>query len=257
MAQKINDLFRRDSGLRGVVITHGTDSMEETAYFLHLTIKDRRPVILTGAMKTFDEASADGPANLINALRVVMDDNAIGQGVMLVMNENILSAYDAWKSDNRRPETFQSSGFGYLGVADPDRIQFYRQTLLPHTVATPFDVTELTNLPKVDIVSDFTGFDPEILEYFADRHLDGLVFQSFAGGRLSKGAEDGLVQLTKKFPVVIASKVPLGRIIGNPNPSLEVTYAYHLPANKARILLMLALLKQPSPVELQAIFDQY
>lgn len=257
MAQKTNDLFSKDSSLRGIVITHGTDTMEETAYFLHMTIKDRRPVILTGAMKTFDEISADGPANLINAIRVAVDDNAVGQGVMLVMNENILSAHDAWKSHNRRAETFQSTGFGYLGLADPDRIQFFRQTLLPHTLATPFDVSELTNLPKVDIVSDFTGFDPEILEYFTDRNPDGLVFQSLAGGRLSKGAEDGLIEVTKKFPVVIASKVPLGRIIGNPNPSLKVTYAYHLPANKARILLMLALLKHPSPGELQAIFDRY
>lgn len=258
LAKKINELFINDAILSGIVVTHGTDSMEETAYFLHLTIKDRRPVILTGAMKTSDEISADGPANLMNAVRVAVDVAAVGQGVLLVMNENILSARDAWKTDNRRPETFQSTGFGYLGVVDPDRILFYRKLLHPYTLQAPFDIMQIDSLPRVEMVSDFTGFDAGILDYFDSRNLEGLVFQSFAGGRLSTGAEEGLARLTKRIPVVIASKVPQGRIIGNPNPRLPVIYAHDLPANKARILLMLALLKNHDVNYMQQqIFDQY
>jgi L-asparaginase len=257
LAKKINELFKQQPDLRGVVVTHGTDSMEETAYFLHLTVKDRRPVILTGSMKTSDEISADGPANLINAVRVAVDSTSLYQGVLLVMNENILSARDAWKTDNRRPETFQSTGYGYLGVADPDQILFYRKIIKLHTLSTPFDVANIIVLPKVDIVSDFTGFDSDILKYFGSRSLDGIVFQSFAGGRLSKGAEEGLSELAKTMPVVIASKVPQGRIIGNPNPGLPVAYAHDLSANKARVLLMLALLHNQSVDYMQHTFDQY
>ena len=257
LAKKINELFRNEPNLRGIVVTHGTDSMEETSYFLHLTVKDRRPVILTGAMKTSDEISADGPANLINAVRVAVDGASKDQGVLLVMNENILSARDAWKTDNRRPETFQSTGYGYLGIVNPDRVLFYRKILNPHTVNTPFDLTEIATLPKVDIVADFTGFDAHILDYFGNRGLDALIFQSFAGGRLSNGAEEGLSELAPNMPVVIASKVPQGRIIGNPNPKLPVIYAHDLPANKARILLMLALQNEHEPAYLQEIFDKY
>ncbi|MBK8505795.1 MAG: asparaginase [Saprospiraceae bacterium] len=257
LAKKINELFRNDANLSGIVVTHGTDSMEETAFFLHLTVKDRRPVILTGAMKTSDEVSADGPANLINAVRLAVDSAAIDQGVLLVMNENILSARDAWKTDNRRPETFQSTGFGYLGVVDPDRILFYRKLTHPHTLQTSFDIMQIHTLPRVELISDFTGFDATILDYFGTRNLDGFVFQSFAGGRLSKGAEEGLHRLTKKIPVVIASKVPQGRIIGNPNPHLSVVYAHDLPANKARILLMLSLQHDHSVEFIKQAFNQY
>jgi L-asparaginase len=256
LARKINELFLHDRNLKGIVVTHGTDSMEETAYFLHLTVKDNRPVVLTGAMKTFDEISADGPANLINAVRVAVHDDAIGRGVLLVMNECILSARDAWKTDNRRPETFQSTGFGFLGVADPDRVLFYRKTGQLHTVSTPFEIMSLDKLPRVDLISDFTGFDREILHYYVSLQPDGLVFQSFAGGRLSRGAEEGLAEVAAQVPVVIASKVPCGRITGDPNPGLPVVYARDLPANKARILLMLALSRLPA-AGWQDIFDQF
>jgi L-asparaginase len=208
-------------------------------------------------MKTSDEISADGPANLINAVRLAVDSSAIHQGVLLVMNENILSARDAWKTDNRRPETFQSTGFGYLGLVDPDRIIFYRKLIHPHTLQTPFDISQIDSLPKVEMVSDFTGFDAAILDYFGSRKLDGLVFQSFAGGRLSNGAELGLSLLTKKIPVVISSKVPQGRIIGNPIPQLSVIYAHDLPANKARILLMLSLAHNQSVEYIRQAFDRY
>lgn len=257
LARKINELFLSDHDLKGIVVTHGTDTMEETAYFLHLTVKDSRPVVLTGAMKTSDEISADGPANLINAVRVAIHDDAIGRGVLLVMNECILSARDAWKTDNRRPETFQSAGFGFLGITDPDRVQFYRKTGQLHTVSTPFDIMGLDKLPRVDLISDFTGFDKEILHNYISLQPDGLVFQSFAGGRLSKGAAEGLAEVAATVPVVIASKAPFGRIIGDPNPGLSVVYARDLPANKARILLILALSRLPFAAGWQDIFDQF
>lgn len=256
LARKVEAIMTEDLTLAGVVITHGTDTMEETAFFLHLTLKDARPVVLTGAMRTADEVSPDGPANLINAVRVAADLNAHGRGVMLVMNETILSARDAWKSDNRGPETFQANQ-GCLGLVDPEGIRFYRQLQQPHTFATEFYLDTLKMRYPVDVVADFTGFDASILEYFAQRSLSGLIFQSMAGGRLSRGAEAGLKKVVEKIPVVISSKVPMGRIVGDPNPELPVIYARDLSTNRARILLMLGLEMQNDAEYLKELFTRY
>jgi len=257
LAREINTLLKNDLTLAGVVITHGTDTIEETAYFLHLVLDDVRPVVLTGAMKTNDEISADGPANLINAVRVAADLESKARGVLLVFNETILSARDALKTDNRRPETFGHSGFGYLGIVDPDGVKYYRQLVHRHTIKSDFLIEEIRKLPQVDMVMDFTGFDESILEFFAKRNPDGLVFQSMAGGRISRGAEEGLKQMVEKIPVVITSKVPMGRIVGNPNSNLQVIYARDLSTNRARILLMLGLTMQYQLSGLRKLFQKY
>ncbi|MCB0669499.1 MAG: asparaginase [Saprospiraceae bacterium] len=254
--RKIEAILLEDLTLAGVVITHGTDTIDETAFFLHLTLKDSRPVVLCGAMKMVDEVSPDGPANLLNAVRVAADLEAKGRGVLLVFNETILSARDAWKSDNRRPETFRPV-HGTLGVVDPEGVRFYRKVEQPHTLTTEFDLSLTNNLPRVEIITDFTGFDASILDYFLSRNLDGLVFQSMAGGRLSQGAFDGLKIASESMVVVISSKVPLGRIVGDPNPGLDVIYARDLSASRARILLMLALMNDQSLDELRGVFEKY
>lgn len=256
LLRKIDAIFRDDLTLAGLVITHGTDTIEETAFFLHLTLKDSRPVVLCGAMKMVDEVSPDGPANLLNAVRVAADLEAKGRGVLLVFNENILSARDAWKSDNRRPETFRPV-HGSLGVVDPEGVKFYRKVEQRHTLMSEFHLSTTNALPRVEIVSDFTGFDASILDYFLSRDLDGLVFQSMAGGRLSQGAFDGLKQASQSMVVVISSRVPLGRIVGDPNSGLEVIYARDLSTNRARILLMLALTNDYGLDELRLIFQRY
>jgi L-asparaginase type II len=258
LAKRINRAYESNPDLSGVVVTHGTDTMEETAFFLNLTVRDSRPVILVGSMRSSDEISADGPANLLNAVRVAVQRGAVGAGVLVVLNEDISSARDVWKTDNRRVHTFRSPEFGYLGVVDPDTVMFYRSSTLPHTAQSEFDVRRLDSLPRVEIVTDFAGFDGSAIEDLLQRSPDGIVLSTFAGGRMSAGARTGVQKAAEAgIPVVVASRVPGGRIIGNPARPLGAVVARDLPAHKARILLMLAMTTTVNLPDLQRIFDTY
>jgi L-asparaginase type II len=258
LAQRVNALLAAKPDLAGIVITHGTDTMEETAYFLNLTVKSDRPVVLVGSMRSPDEISADGPANLVNAVRVSASKEAIGHGVLVVLNEDISPARDVWKTDNRRVQTFQSSGGGYLGAVDPDGIEFFRRTSWPHTTRTEFDVSSVKQLPGIAILSDFTGIDEQTVIKFGQQRLDGLVIRTFAGGRMSAGMLAGLAELQKKdIPTVVTSRVPGGRIVEQPEYDFPVIIANGQPDNKARILLMLGLTRTTDRHELQRMFDTY
>jgi len=258
LSRRINHLFKSDPNLKGIVITHGTDTMEETAFFLHLTVHDSRPVVLVGSMRSADDISADGPANLLNGVRVSVSDEAVGKGTLVVLNEEIASARDVWKTNNQRVQTFRSPEFGFLGLADPDTVIFYRSSLHSHTTQSEFNIAQLDSLPKVDIVTDYTGFDGSTIDHFLKRKPDGLVLTTFAGGRMSAGARKGLRSaIEAKMPLVIASRVPGGRIVGNPTGNLAIAIARDLPPHKARILLMLALTRSRNIDEIQRIFKTY
>jgi L-asparaginase len=258
LAKRIGGLFNEDSALAGVVVTHGTDTMEETAFFLNLTVRDRRPVVLVGSMRSANEISADGPANLLNAVRVAVSGAAAGVGVLVVLNEDVSAARDVWKTDNRRVHTFQSPELGYIGAADPDTVLFYRAPLRPHTTASEFDVTTLDSLPRVELVYDYAGFDGLGLVDIVRRAPDGIVLATFAGGRMSAGARRGVAAaLEAGIPLVIASRVPGGRIVGDPAGDAPLVVARDLPPHKARILLMLALTRSCEVAEIQRIFDTY
>jgi L-asparaginase len=258
MARRINAEFSAAPSLRGIVVTHGTDTMEETAFFLNLTVRDPRPVVMVGSMRGGDEVSPDGPANILNGVRVAVAAAAKGQGVLVVLNEDISAARDVWKTDNRRVDTFQSPERGYVGAADPDTVVFFRRALQPHTTAAEFDVAGVDTLPTVEIVTDYAGFDSTLMAAALARRPRGIVLTSFAGGRLSAGARGALrLAAAAKMPVVVASRVPGGRIVGNPNAALQALVASDLPPHKARILLMLALTRTSDRAALQAVFDRY
>ena len=258
LANRINAELETDPDLSGVVITHGTDTMEETAFFLNLTVRHARPVVLVGSMRAANEISADGPGNLLNAVRVAVNGDAVGAGVLVVLNEDISAARDVWKTDNRRVHTFRSPEFGYLGVVDPDTVLFYRTSVRPHTAQSEFELSGLDSLPRVEIVADYAGFDDFAIEHLIERAPDGLVMTTFAGGRMSAGAQRGVkAAVDAGIPVVIASRVPGGRIVGHPAEPLGAVVARDLPAHKARILLMLGLANGWDMVELQRLFDVY
>lgn len=258
LAQRINARFSENSNLAGIVITHGTDTMEETAYFLNLTVKSDKPVILVGSMRSADEISADGPANLINAVRVASDDQAIGQGVLVVLNEDITSARDVWKTDNRRVQTFRGSNVGHIGTVDPDGVRFYHRILQPHTKASEFDISKLAALPRVIVLSDFAGIDASLVRDIGQRSMDGMIVRTFAGGRMSAGMSAGLASLEQRgIPMVITSRVPGGRIVNAPDYDFAVIVSNGQQDNKARILLMLALTRTSEMGEIQRIFDTY
>lgn len=258
LAKEVNKQFKANPDLDGIVITHGTDTMEETAYFLNLTVKSNKPVVITGSMRSSDEISADGPANLVNAVRVAASKQAIGQGVLVVLNENISGARDVWKQDNRRADTFDSPSAGYLGAVDPDAIQFFQKSTRPHTVNSEFNIDNVNTLPEVVIMTDFTGINEDLVGALGTQKMDGLVIRTFAGARMSKGMSAGLAKLQdQNIPTVISSRVPSGRVINPPNYGFPAIFTNDQPDNKARILLMLGLTKTKDRQELQRIFNRY
>jgi L-asparaginase len=257
LVKRINSILNEQPDLACVIITHGTDTMEETAFFLNLTHRWTTPIVLVGSMRSSNEISADGPANLLNALRVGLSEEAIGKGVMIVMNDNIIAGRDILKMNNRRVDAFPSTDRGFLGFVDPERITFYRSPIKPHTTESQFNVYGLDSLPNVDILQDFAGFDVDILSYFIGRPNHGLVISSFAGGRLSAGTNEVFKLTADHKPIVISSSIKGGRIMGsNPEGSL-IIIANDLPSNKARILLMLALTRTTDIAKIQKIFDKY
>ncbi|MDH3733988.1 MAG: asparaginase, partial [Gemmatimonadota bacterium] len=163
-----------------------------------------------------------------------------------------------WKTHNRRVETFRSPELGFLGVADPDTVLFYRASLKPHTVAATFPIEAVDDLPSVDIVSDYTGLEARVLGDAVGRDPDGIVVATFAGGRMSAGAREGVLEaIEDDVPVALASRVPGGRIVGDVTGGSGALVVRDLSPYKARILLMLALTITTDPTELQRILDKY
>jgi L-asparaginase len=215
------------------------------------------PIVLVGSMRSSNEVSADGPANLINAVRVGISPEAIGKGVMVVMNDNISAGRDLLKMNNRRVDAFASTDLGFIGFCDPEKVTFYRSPIKPHTSESEFNIYDLDSLPKVDIVQDFAGFDSKILTYFTNRFNQGLVISSFAGGRLSDGASEIYNLPATPKPIVISSSIKGSRIMGSNPEGTPIIIANDLPSNKARILLMLSLTITSKINEIQDYFDKY
>ncbi|MGE3275145.1 MAG: asparaginase [Vicinamibacterales bacterium] len=245
-----------DPGLAGVVVTHGTDTLEDTAFFLDTVFAEERPIVLTGSMRSSTEISADGPANLLNAVRVATAPAARGMGVLVSLDEAIASARDVWKTENRRVGTFRSPELGFLGFVDPDGVVFYRRPVARGDAARRFDIADRQDLPAVPILTDYPGFDPGLMDGVLALEPGGVVVAAFAGGRMSAGAREAIARaLAAGVPVVVSSHVPGGRIVGDPRGDLRAVLARDLPPNKARILLMLALTRTRDRDALQAIFD--
>lgn len=257
LAQRIDAILREQPDLSCILITHGTDTMEETAFFLNLTLQHNTPVVLVGAMRSANALSADGPANLVDALRVGIHPQAKGKGVMVVLNNNIHAARDLTKTDNQRVQAFAPTERGYLGFVDNEQVTFYRTPTHPHTTQSPFDLTGRTELPTVDIMQDFAGLDPDILDWFLQRESQGLIIETFAGGRTSAAPQTITDLPAQHKPVVIASSLRGSRIMGDRPVDSPVIIASDLPANKARILLMLALTLTNDPAAIQEFFQRF
>ncbi len=257
LVKRINERVEENPNLGCIIITHGTDTMEETAFFLNLTHRSTVPIVLVGSMRSSNEISADGPANLLNALRVGISEEAIGKGVLVVLNENISAGRDLIKSHNRRVDAFASTERGFIGSVDPEKVVFYSAPTKAHTIKSEFNVYQLASLPPVDIVQDYAGLDSTIFSYYKARPNQGLVISSFAGGRVSNGFREIFNLPESHKPIVIASSIKGGRIMGSNREGTPIVVSNDLPANKARILLMLALTKTKEPREIQQIFDKY
>ena len=260
LARRINDIFALDAAAGGVAITHGTATLEETAYFLNLTVKDRRPVVVTGAMRPPTGMGTDADINLLDCIRVAAAPQAAGRGVLTVLNNEIQAARDVTKSNSYRLETFRSGELGCLGYADSDEeVVFYRSPARAHTVDTEFDVTDVAELPRVDIAYAYAGADGLVVNALAEAGVDGIVAAGLGGGSSSpefmaalKGARE------RGIPVVIATQTGNGRVMRT-RRFVEDGYiaADNLAPKKARILLMLALTRTNDPGEIQRMMLEY
>lgn len=246
--------------LDGVVITHGTATLEETAYFLHLTVKSDRPVVITGAMRPPSAVGTDADLNLLDAIRLAAHPDAAARGVLTILNNEIQSARDVTKSNAFRVDTFDSRDFGVLGYVDSDaRVLFYRAVTRPHTTATPFDVRGRKDLPRVDIVYAYAGADGVLVDALTERRPDGMVLVGFGGGSYP-GAflEAGKRAVQAGIPVALATRSWNGRVVITPKKEAEgFIVCDDLMPQKARILLMLALTVTREREAIQEMFYKY
>lgn len=243
----------------GFVITHGTATLEETAYFLNLTLKINKPIVVVGAQRPITGISTDGPINLLNAVRLAASERARGLGVLVVLNDEIHAAREVTKSSVFRLNAFQSPDFGVLGHTDLDDILIYRQPTRAHTVACEFDLHEVERLPRVDVVSSYAGSDGVAVDAFVDAGAKGLVVASLAPGLAPPAQTAALGRAIKCGVVVVYScRAGAGRVLKFHIHQVEGSIvADNLTAQKARVLLMLALTRSADTDEIQAMFARY
>jgi L-asparaginase len=260
IAQRINQSFDEEPELSGVVVTHGTATLEETAYFLHLTVKSAKPVVVTGAMRPPTAVSTDADLNLFDAIRIAACPDAGGRGVLTVLNNEIHSARDVRKSNTLRLDTFQSHHLGLLGYADSDgQVRFYRSVTRQHTIGTPFNVASLPRLPRVDLVYTYGGADGPLVDAVRQHGSAGLVVAGFGSGTFPPVfLEAAMRAATDGIPVVLASRSSSGRTIMTPKKEeAGFIVADDLHPQKARILLMLALTISHERQAIQEMFYRF
>ena len=254
LALLVNEVAERDD-IGGIVITHGTDTMEETAYFLQLTVNTNKPVVMTGSMRPATALSADGPVNLLQAVQVARSKNAWNQGVLVVMNGYIDSAREVAKLHTTDVATFGNIQLGHMGFVQNGQAYFYYTPCRKHTTDSEFVLSEEVEFPAVGIVNLYGGMDTEILNMVANRS-QGIVIGGFGHGTLPQGVRDTLKKIT--IPKVRSSRIGNGIVSSNSSDMKEgFIVSDSLSPVKARILLMLALQQERSREELERIFATY
>jgi L-asparaginase len=263
LANRINAIFAKDPTAAGVVLTHGTSTLEETAYFLNLTVKHERPVILVGSMRPATAISADGPLNLLNAVRTAISSEARGKGVLVVMNDEINGARDVTKTNTHRVETFRSPELGFLGYVDEDKVTFYRASTKRHTVNSEFDVSNIREFPKVDIIYSYIEPSVTMIQALHSSGVKGIVFAGTGAGVLPTSLKEALKTILSSpsvlKPVLVrSSRTGNGRVIGRKEyDDLGFIPADTLSPQKSRILLMLALTRTNDLSEIKRMFSEY
>ena len=263
LARRANELLAGEE-VDGIVVTHGTDTLEETAYFLDLTVTSDKPVVMVGAQRAPSYYDTDGPRNLLNAVRVAVSPEAKGKGTFVVMNGQIHAAREVTKTNTIARETFKTLEFGALGVANLGGVKFYRAPLRRQTIAIEDD--EDVRLSRVEIVAHYAGADGRLIRALLrdPGGLEGLVIAGTGLGHVSVPMFDAIAEVRERgIPVVISTRVYTGRLMalyaskgrGIALQKIGAVLADNLSPQKARILLMLAMTRTKEPQELQAIFD--
>ena len=255
LAARVNTLLARPD-VDGVVITHGTDTLEETAYYLNLTVNSEKPVVMTASMRPSTALSADGPMNLLEAVRVAANPNASGRGVMVVLNDRIGAARFVTKTNTTAPDTFKAPEEGYMGrIVGNDVVFDYHPDRL-HTTHSAFAGLTATQQPHVIILSGYQDDPGFLFDAAIAQHVDGIVFAGPGAGSVSSRSREGMQRaIAKGITVVRTSRTGSGNT--PTDPQLPGIAADSLNAPKARILLLLALQKSHDISQLQTWFHTY
>ncbi|MFC5473368.1 type II asparaginase [Paraherbaspirillum soli] len=260
LAKRVNTLLAQPD-VDGIVITHGTDTIEETAYFLDLTVKSRKPVVIVGAMRPSTALSADGPINLYNAVLLAGSEDAKGKGVLVALNDQINAAREVTKTNTSTTDTFKSPELGMLGYMQDNRPHFYRQSTRKNTADTEFDISKLDVLPQVDIIYGYANMNRAALDAQVKAGAKGIVQAGVGDGSIAAQMKEPLMQARKKGVIIVrSSRVGQGIVARNGeanDDALDFVASDTLNAQKARILLMLALTKTNDTKEIQRMFYTY
>ena len=261
LAVQVDKLAQKEE-VKGIVITHGTDTMEETAWFLHLVCKTNKPVVLTGSMRPSTSISADGPANLYNAVAVAASARSRGKGVLVVMNDLIFGARDVTKTDTSNLDTFKSPNSGPLGSVVFGDVHFYRSPDRLHTANSEFVVNGTTVLPWVSIVYGYAFNRPEMIEVLVSAGVKGVVYAGTGDGMINEILVPALKKARQHdVAVVRSSRCGSGRVVFDTMQGLDSSFGFipadNLNPQKARILLMLGLMQTSDSKKLYSMFLGY
>jgi L-asparaginase len=260
LARRINELAASNAA-DGFVITHGTDTMEESAFFLNLTVKTDKPVVMVGSMRPSTAVSADGPLNLYNAVAVAADPKARGRGVLVVMNDWIHAAHSLTKTSTTATQTFMSPLRGLVGVAAYGKNDYFTSPEWKHTTQSEFDVKGVREMPRVDVIFACADMSADLIDAAVARGAKGIVIAGVGNGNMNKASLAAAASAVKKGVVVVrSSRVPTGQVGRNvevEDDKLGFIASDELNPQKARILLSLALVGKRTPDQLQQLFYTY
>jgi len=261
LAKRVNEVLKGETD--GVVITHGTDTMEETAYFLGLVVKSDKPVVLVGSMRPATAIGADGPANLYNAVALAANPEAKGRGPLVILNDEIHYAHEVQKTNSTQLDTFKSPNRGRAGVMNTGKAYFFSQNTVRHTTKSEFSVDgkSVGDLPRVDIVYSYANFGRDAIDFLVKEGVKGIVLAGVGDGNSTDTAIAALSDAAKKgVAVVRATRTGSGLVVRNvevDDDKLGFIASMELNPQKARILLMLGLMKTNDIKKLQEFFMQY
>jgi L-asparaginase len=260
LAKRVNELVRQPD-VDGIVITHGTDTLEETAYFLDLVCKSDKPIVMVGAMRPSTALSADGPINLYDAVLIAGSKEAIGKGVLVCLNDEINDARDVTKTNTYTTDTFKAPELGVLGYVEGDRVAFYRLPARKHTLYSEFELSGVEKLPNVEIAYGYANVSRTAVDAFAASGVDGIVYAGVGDGNPSELTEQALADARAKGILIVRSARVGNGIVARNNEvnddKLDFVVSDTLNPQKARVLLTIALTKTRDTKEIQRIFYEY
>lgn len=260
VANRINELLATND-VDGIVITHGTDTMEESAFFLNLVVKSDKPVVMVGSMRPSTAVSADGPLNLYNAVGVAIDPQAKGRGVLVEMNDWIHGAHSLTKMSTTDVHTFQSPLRGLVGVSSYGKNDWYNNPTWKHTTDSEFDISGVTAFPRVDVIFADEDMSPDPIDCSVKTGAKGIVIAGVGNGNMNKAAVEAAARAVKQGVVVVRSSRVATGLVGRNVEINDDEYGFiasnELNPQKSRILLMMGLLKPHTPAEIQKMFETY